>query len=50
LQGLTAVTFTEDAYDVKKGDVILVHTIAGGLGLLFAQVGFPKAGSPHFAS
>lgn len=38
LQGLTAVTFTEEGYDVKKGDVILVHTVAGGLGLLFSQI------------
>ena len=38
-QGLTAVTFFEEAYKVKKGDIILVHTVAGGLGLLFAQLG-----------
>ena len=24
---------------MKKGDAILVHTVAGGLGLLFAQLG-----------
>ncbi|KAF8913234.1 hypothetical protein CPB84DRAFT_1742588 [Gymnopilus junonius] len=39
LQGLTAVTFFEEAYKVKNGDTILVHTVAGGLGLLFAQLG-----------
>jgi len=39
LQGLTVVTFVEEAYKVKKGDTILVHTIAGGVGLLFAQLG-----------
>lgn len=38
LQSLTALTFFEEAYKVKKGDVILVHTVAGGLGLLFAQL------------
>jgi NADPH2:quinone reductase len=38
LQGLTAVTFFEEAYKVKNGDTILVHTVAGGLGLLFAQL------------
>jgi NADPH2:quinone reductase len=38
LQGLTALTFMTDAYDVKKGDTVLVHTVAGGLGLLFAQL------------
>lgn len=31
-------TFLEEAYKVKKGDTILVHTIAGGVGLLFAQL------------
>ena len=39
MQGLTAVSFVEEAYTVKKGDTILVHTIAGGVGLLFAQLG-----------
>jgi len=37
-QGLTALTFIEEAYNVQKGDIILVHTVAGGLGLLFAQL------------
>ena len=39
MPGLTAVSFFEEAYKVKKGDAILVHTVAGGLGLLFAQLG-----------
>lgn len=38
LQGLTALTFVEEAHKVKKGETILVHTVAGGLGLLFAQL------------
>ncbi|KAJ6520184.1 hypothetical protein C8R45DRAFT_954206 [Mycena sanguinolenta] len=38
LQGLTALTFIEEAHKVQKGEVILVHTVAGGLGLLFAQL------------
>lgn len=38
LTGLTALTFVEEAHKVKKGEVILVHTVAGGLGLLFAQL------------
>ncbi|KAI0783113.1 NAD-P-binding protein [Abortiporus biennis] len=37
LQGLTAVTLMTESYNVQKGDVILVHTVAGGLGLLFTQ-------------
>ena len=38
LQGLTATTFMEDAYNVQKGDIILIHTVAGGLGLLLSQI------------
>jgi NADPH2:quinone reductase len=38
LQGLTALTFVEEAHKVQKGETILVHTVAGGLGLLFAQL------------
>lgn len=44
LQGLTVATFVEEAYKVKKGDTILVHTVAGGLGLLFTQF-IKKAGA-----
>lgn len=38
LQGLTALTFVEEAYNVQKGDIILIHTVAGGMGLLFTQL------------
>ncbi|RPD65639.1 NAD-P-binding protein [Lentinus tigrinus ALCF2SS1-7] len=38
IQGGTALTFITEAYSVQKGDIILVHTVAGGLGLLFAQL------------
>jgi len=38
LQGLTALTFVQEAHKVEKGETILVHTVAGGLGLLFAQL------------
>ncbi|TBU61183.1 NAD(P)-binding protein [Dichomitus squalens] len=38
LQGATALTFVTEAYNVQKGDVVLVHTVAGGLGLIFAQL------------
>ncbi|KAG1892608.1 hypothetical protein F4604DRAFT_1700434 [Suillus subluteus] len=37
-QGLTAVTFMEEAYNVQKGDIIFIHTVAGGLGLLMTQL------------
>jgi NADPH2:quinone reductase len=36
-QGLTAISFMTEAYNVQKGDTILIHTVAGGLGLIFAQ-------------
>ncbi|KAI0714836.1 NAD-P-binding protein [Earliella scabrosa] len=38
LQGLTAASFVEEAYAVKPGDVVLIHTVAGGFGLLAAQL------------
>jgi len=38
LQGLTALTFVEEAYKVKKGDWILVHAAAGGVGLILCQL------------
>lgn len=38
LQSLTAVSFFEEAYNVQKDDIILIHTVAGGLGLLMCQL------------
>lgn len=38
LQGLTALTSMKESYSIKKGDWILIHAIAGGLGLQYAQV------------
>jgi len=38
LQGLTAVTLIREAYFVQKGDWILVHAAAGGVGLLLLQL------------
>lgn len=38
LMGLTTLTLVKEAYEVKKGDVILVHAAAGGVGLLLCQV------------
>jgi len=38
LQGLTTTSFMEEAYNVQKGDIILIHTVAGGLGLLMCQL------------
>ncbi|KAI6048062.1 hypothetical protein EDC04DRAFT_2886844 [Pisolithus marmoratus] len=37
LQGVAAISFMEEAYAVKEGDTILIHTIAGGLGTLMCQ-------------
>ncbi|KLO09276.1 NAD(P)-binding protein [Schizopora paradoxa] len=38
LQGLTALTFMCEAHNVQKGETILIHTVAGGLGLILAQI------------
>ncbi|VVT56116.1 uncharacterized protein SAPINGB_P004827 [Magnusiomyces paraingens] len=38
LQGLTALTFVKEAYEVKAGDYILVHAAAGGTGSIIVQL------------
>ncbi|MCJ1356308.1 MAG: NADPH:quinone reductase [Icmadophila ericetorum] len=38
LQGLTALTLVEEAHRVEKGDVVLVHAAAGGVGLWLCQI------------
>lgn len=37
-QGLTALTFVKEAYPIKKGDWVLIHAAAGGVGLLLCQL------------
>ena len=45
LQALTVITQIRESYEAKKGDTVLVHAAAGGLGLIYCQVGllFPAA-------
>ena len=38
LQGLTALTMIRESYEVKKGDWVLVHAAAGGVGLWLCQL------------
>ncbi|GAO48329.1 hypothetical protein G7K_2503-t1 [Saitoella complicata NRRL Y-17804] len=38
LQGLTALTLIREAHEVKKGDWVLVHAAAGGVGLNLCQL------------
>ncbi|RPD78459.1 NAD-P-binding protein [Lentinus tigrinus ALCF2SS1-7] len=38
MQGFTAVTLISEAYNVQQGDRVLVHTVAGGMGLCLAQL------------
>ncbi|KAL4067285.1 hypothetical protein V8B97DRAFT_2062609 [Scleroderma yunnanense] len=38
IQGVTTISFMEEAYNVQKGDFILIHTVAGGLGTLMCQL------------
>ncbi|OMJ20985.1 Quinone oxidoreductase, partial [Smittium culicis] len=36
--GLTVLTFVKRAYNVKKGDIILIHAAAGSTGLILTQL------------
>ncbi|QWH18543.1 quinone oxidoreductase [Bacillus mycoides] len=38
LQGLTAHYLTKDSYQIKQGDIALVHAAAGGVGQLLVQM------------
>jgi NADPH2:quinone reductase len=38
LQGMTAHYLTHSTYDLKKGETVLVHAAAGGVGLLLTQI------------
>lgn len=38
MSGLTAITLMTESHNVQKGESVLVHTVAGGLGLLFTQI------------
>lgn len=43
IQGLTALVNVTESYNVQKGDSILIHTVAGGVGLLLAQMAKARA-------
>jgi len=38
LQALTVLTQIKESYEAKRGDTILIHAAAGGLGLIYCQV------------
>ncbi|KAI9889618.1 MAG: NADPH:quinone reductase [Vezdaea aestivalis] len=38
LQGLTALTLIRESYHAQKGDIVLVHAAAGGMGLWLCQL------------
>ncbi|KAI0717241.1 NAD-P-binding protein [Cerioporus squamosus] len=38
IQGFSALTLMTEAYNVQPGECVLVHTVAGGVGLCFAQL------------
>ena len=44
-QGATALTFITEAYNVQAGDVVLVHTVAGSVGLAFTQLVKARGGT-----
>ena len=37
VQTTTVLSFMNEAYQVKKGDTVFIHTVAGGFGLIAAQ-------------
>ena len=37
VQTTTVLAFMSEAYQVKKGDTVFIHTVAGGFGLIAAQ-------------
>lgn len=45
LQGLTAQYLTNDSYLVRKGDIILIHAAAGGVGQLLVQIALKMGGT-----
>ena len=38
LMGMTALSLVQEAYPVQKGDWVLVHAAAGGVGLILCQI------------
>ena len=38
MQGLTTLAQVTESYNVGNGDTVLIHTVAGGVGLLHAQM------------
>lgn len=38
LMGMTALSLVKESFEVKKGDTVLVHAAAGGVGLLLGQL------------
>ena len=38
LQGMTAYYLTHDSYPIQRGDWVVVHAAAGGVGLLLTQI------------
>ncbi|MCO5155927.1 MAG: hypothetical protein M9945_04105 [Aquamicrobium sp.] len=45
MQGLTANHFASAFYEVREGDIALVHAAAGGVGLLLTQLIKLKGGT-----
>ncbi|KAM5545502.1 hypothetical protein V8D89_000540 [Ganoderma adspersum] len=43
--GSTALTIATEAYNVQAGDIVLVHTVAGSVGLAFTQLVKARGGT-----
>lgn len=46
--GNPALTFSREAYEIKKGDIILIYAAAGGLGSLLTGVSEGTPSRPFF--
>ena len=43
--GSTALTIATEGYNVQAGDIVLVHTVAGSVGLAFTQLVKARGGT-----
>ncbi|KAF8947904.1 NADPH:quinone reductase [Haplosporangium gracile] len=45
VQGLTALSLATRAYPIQKGDIIVIHAAAGGVGLILSQIASRRLGA-----
>jgi NADPH2:quinone reductase len=45
IQGLTALSLATKAYPIQRGDIIVIHAAAGGVGLILSQIASRRLGA-----